>query len=549
MTFPRRSKGGATSSPTQRPSTPWVVNGELQTANRTNRHVTAALLAVVALTFTAVTACSQSGKQATPDPSSTTAVSQPPKSTSPYDETTTSETDEQPSATVPELDWTECNPGLECAEMPVPLDHADPDGEVITIALVRRPARNQSARIGSVVINPGGPGGSGIEAVSYLLFPPSVTERFDIVGFDPRGVGESTALDCRTHLQAIYDADPTIDEPADVDHLIDVSQKFVDECEANHGDQLPHMGTVNVAHDLDMIRAAVGDEQLTYVGYSYGTSIGQQYARLYPDRVRAMVLDGVVDVNRTGIEGAEGQAEGFTRAFDAYVANCDSQSCLPAPARSVIEQVIAAAEASPIPASAADRPATPGVVSLAMARAMYSQILWPQLTRALSDAIDGDATGLVDLADAYLQREPDGSYASGFEIYFAVSCLDAEWPADSDELLAAGVDVGSRYPLWGEALVNDYVRCSLWPVDPQPLEPIPADIEGLAPIVFISTTGDPATPYESGVRVAASVPGARLITNVGEGHTVFGNGKPCIDDTVAAYLVDLTVPEQDLRCE
>lgn len=502
------------------------------------------LTAVTALLLAVAAACSQGGgREPTTSASSTTA------SDASADETTATSGDERTAATVPELEWTACNPGLECADMSVPLDHDEPDGTSITIALARRPARNPDARIGSVVVNPGGPGASGIEAVSYLLFPPSVTERFDVVGFDPRGVGASTALDCRTHLQAIYDADPTIDEPADADHLLDVSQKFVDECEAGHGDVLAHMGTENVAHDLDLIRAAVGDEQLTYVGYSYGTSIGQQYARLYPDRVRAMVLDGVVDLTRTGIEAAEGQARGFTRAFDAYVANCDARSCLDAPARTVIEQVITAAEADPIPAPGADRPATPGVVHLAMARAMYSQILWPQLTRALSDAVDGDATGLVDLADAYLQREPDGSYASGFEIYFAVSCLDAEWPDDFDSFLAAGIEVGALYPLIGEALVNDYARCALWPVAPQPLEPIPSDIEGLAPIVFISTTGDPATPYESGVRVAASVPGARLITNVGEGHTVFGNGKPCIDDTVATYLVDLTLPDDGHRCE
>jgi hypothetical protein len=180
---------------------------------------------------------------------------------------------------------------------------------------------------------------------------------------------------------------------------------------------------------------------------------------------------------------------------------------------------------------------------------MYSRLLWSSLARALDDAAGGDGSGLVDLADQYLQRQPDGSYGNGFEIYFAVSGIDSVWPDDFDEVLAVGEQVGARYPLVGEALVNDYARCAIWPGDPEPLEPVPSDIEGLAPILFISTTGDPATPYEAGVRVAESIPGARLITNVGEGHTVYANGKPCVDDAASRYLIDLTLPEDGLRCE
>jgi len=450
---------------------------------------------------------------------------------------------------VPQLEWSECRTGLECADLQVPLDHDDPDGEKITIALARRPARDPGSRIGSVVVNPGGPGASGITAVSYMLLPAAVTERFDVVGFDPRGVGDSTALDCHSHLQAIYDADPTMEDAADADHYRTVSEDFVEECEVGHADLLPHLGTEDVARDLDLIRSALGDDGLTYVGYSYGTSIGQQYARLFPHKVRAMVLDGVVDLDRTGLEAAEDQARGFTRAMDAYVAECDATNCFGAPTREVVGQVIASSEAEPIPAPGADRPATPGVVTLALSQAMYSRLLWSRLTSALRDAGEGDATGLVALADSYLQRQSDGSYANGFEIYFGVSCLDSQWPDSFDEVLAAGKDVGSRYPIFGEALVNDYARCALWPGEADPLEPIPADIEGLAPLLFISTTGDPATPHESGVKVAAAIPGARLITNVGEGHTVFASGKPCIDRAASAYLVDLTLPDEDLRCD
>jgi pimeloyl-ACP methyl ester carboxylesterase len=497
--------------------------------------VTAALLA----------SCSQSGSQAT----APTSTARDGTSTSP------GTADRDPATTAPSTgteqplaEWEPCGSGFDCATIAVPLDHDQPDGPTIDLALQRLPAGDADRRIGSVLVNPGGPGASGLSMASSLVLLGSVMDRFDIVGFDPRGVGHSTALTCNTHVQAIYDADPTMDDQADIDHFRTVSEQFVDECASEHADLLPHLGTVAVAHDLDRIRAAVGDEQLTYLGYSYGTSIGQQYARLYPTRVRAMVLDGVVDPSESGLVAAEGQAEGFTNALDAYAADCDADRCLGDPALTVVDRVTAASEAAPIPAAGADRPATPGVVSLAVAYALYAELLWPQLTRALRDADAGNATGLVRLADSYLSREPDGSYGNSAEVYFAVSCLDADWPRSFDEVPAAGAAAGDRYPRFGEALVNDYARCALWPVPPQPLEPVPTDLEGLAPIVVVSTTGDPATPYESGVRIAEQIPDARLVTNVGDTHTVVGQGRSCIDDLVTDYFVDLVVPEDGVRC-
>lgn len=506
-------------------------------------HRTVAVLVSAAV----VVSCTQSGGQAA---APTSVTREADRAEDPADgPTTTAVPDPGAGAGAAPARWEPCGTGLECATITVPLDHDDPDGPTIDLALLRRPARDQDARIGSLVVNPGGPGASGLGLAAALVLPGAVMDRFDIVGFDPRGVGRSTALDCHTHLQAIYDADPTMDDPADVDHYRSVSQDFVDECERRHGDLLPHLGTVDVAHDLDHIRAAVGDDQLTYLGYSYGTSIGQQYARLYPTRVRAMVLDGIVDPSESGLVAAEGQAKGFTGALEAYVADCDADRCLGDRALAVVDRVIAAAEAAPIPADGADRPATPGVVTTGLTYALYSELLWPQLTRSLRDADAGDGTGLVRLADTYLSREPDGSYGNAAEVYFAVSCLDAVWPRSFDEVLAAGAEVGARYPYFGEAVVNDYARCALWPEPAQPLEPVPADLDGLAPVVVVSTTGDPATPHESGIRVAERIPDARLVTNVGDGHTVVGAGKRCIDTLVADYLVDLRAPDDGVRCE
>jgi hypothetical protein len=261
------------------------------------------------------------------------------------------------------------------------------------------------------------------------------------------------------------------------------------------------------------------------------------------------VLDGIIDVTRSGIEGAADQAEGFTGALDRFIEDCDTRGCgLDRPAGDAVDDVIALAEAGPVPAPGADRPATPGVVSLALAYPLYAPVLWPQLARALDDALAGDGTGLVRLADEYLGREADGRYANGFEAYFAVSCLDAAWPDDPDEIFDAAAEIGDDFPRIGEGLVNDYVRCALWPEPPAPLVPVPADIEHLAPVLLVSTTGDPATPHSSGLAVADQIPDSVLVTYDGDGHTIVGQGDPCIDDVVADYLVELVTPPAGLVC-
>ncbi|CAN5698363.1 alpha/beta hydrolase [soil metagenome] len=505
------------------------------------------LVAIALVAATVLAACSTSGEEAkattttrastTTDGPSTTSTTTAPKAT---------------TSTVPgfeELDWSECDGGFECAEVEVPVDYAKPDGAELELALARRPATDPDRRIGALLMNPGGPGGSAIDFIEGSPLPAELTERFDIVGFDPRGVGRSNPLDCRTHLQDIYQVDPTPEDQAERDTYVKTSKELVDECAEKYEDLLPFLGTLNVARDMDQVRAALGEEQISYVGYSYGTSIGQQYAKAFPTRVRAMVLDGVVDSSVTGLQAAADQAKGFTRALNSFIKACDTDDCgLKEPAGQAIDEVIAASEEAPIPASRADRPATPGVVALALGQALYSETLWPQLARSLVQAQGGNGNGLVGLADQYLRRDPDGSYPNGFEIYFAVSCLDSVWPKDPNVVFDTAKLVGAAYPRVGEALVNDYVRCALWPGKPQPVTPLTAAVKGLPPTVVISTTGDPATPYESGVNVAKQIPGAVLVTNRGEGHTIFGQGKPCIDDAVTTYLVDVEAPAKGLDC-
>jgi pimeloyl-ACP methyl ester carboxylesterase len=456
------------------------------------------------------------------------------------DETTTTAGDG--SFTPEPIEWDDCG-AVECATLEVPRDYDDPDGERIDLYVVRSPAEGD--RRGALFINPGGPGASAAEMAELLPYglPSEVVEHFDIVGVDPRGVGGSAPISCGVPAEELYGADPTFEDDADKQAYLDISKEYVDDCAEQFGDLLPHVGTTDVATDMDMVRAAMGDDQLSYLGYSYGTVIGQVYADLFPDRVRSMVLDGVVELGPTGLELADEQAAGFETALDRFVQFCDAaEGCAVAgKTRDAVEEVLAMAEEpGGIPAPGANRDAGPGEVSLGISYALYSQRLWSELDVALADALDGDGSGLVRLADGYVD-------IGTFEVYFAVNCLDFAWPDDAEAFFEQGKATAEASPHFGEAIVNDYVRCAGWPAPAVPLEPVTAP--GTPPILVISTTGDPATPYEAGVAVAERLAGGVLVTNEGDGHTAFAQGNPCIDDIVAAYLVDDDVPEDGTTCD
>ena len=478
-----------------------------------------------------VAGCVQEGEDPTVDAGSTTT------------EPSTSTTADDGAFTPEPIEWDDCG-GVECATLDVPLDHDDPDGDQIELYVARTPASGD--RLGALFVNPGGPGGSGAEYAELLPFvlPDEITERFDIVGVDPRGVGGSSPISCGVPPAELYAADPTFEDEADERAYLEVSAAYVDDCSEEYGEVLSHVGTVDVARDMDVVRAAMGDDQLSFLGYSYGTVIGQVYADLFPDRVRSMVLDGVVELGPTGLELAAEQAAGFETALGRFVEYCDAgEGCATAgETLEAVEDVLALAEEpGGIPADDADRDAGPGEANLGISYALYSQSLWNPLADALAAALDGDGTGLVELADDYLE-------IASFEVYFAVNCLDFAWPSgDPDAFFTASEAAAQDSPHFGEALVNDYVRCADWPAPPEPLEPVTAP--GTPPIVVVSTTGDPATPYEAGVAVAERLENGVLVTNEGDGHTVVANGKPCIDDLVAAYLVDDVVPEDGLVCD
>jgi pimeloyl-ACP methyl ester carboxylesterase len=454
------------------------------------------------------------------------------------DTTTTSTTaDDTGSATQPSppaVVWESCGTA-ECATVTVPMDHADPAGDTIDLAVLRLPARGD--RIGALFVNFGGPGSGAVELLPAFPLPDEVRERFDVVAVDPRGVGGSTPLDCGIDPAELYAVDPTVEDEADAAALVAISEAYAADCAGSHPELLDHVGTRDVARDLDRIRAGMGDDRIDFLGYSYGTAIGQAYAELFPDRVRTMVLDGVVDPAPGGIDVAVQQARGFETALARWAAGCgDRPTCALDDPVAAVDDLLALAE-SGIPAGGDE--IGPGEVAIGLAMPLYNTGLWPALDQAVAAALDGDGSTVLGLAQQYLRLVD-------FSAYYAVSCLDTTWPDTAAEHLAAAERAAVRAPRFGEAIVNDYLRCAVWPEEPDPLGPISAP--GSPPILVVSTTGDPATPHQNAVDVAERLADGVLVTRDGDGHTIVFQGDGCIDAITIAYLVDEVVPPAGSRC-
>ncbi len=455
------------------------------------------------------------------------------------------------------LTWSSCAgvaaemAGLECATLVVPLDHAAPDGETIDVAVARAATADDDLRIGSLVFNPGGPGGSGIEFLTNVaaVIPPELTERFDLVSFDPRGVGASTAIDCEVD----FDDDVSLLAPGDDagwDALVADAESRVDTCTPESLALEPYVGTNNAARDLDVLREALGDEQLSYVGFSYGTRLGATYAELFPDRVRALVLDGAVKPTDDGALIGLEQGPGFDAALESFAAACDADAdCAPADVGPTLDVYTGLVEEiSTVGDFATDdegRVLTPGELTLGVAAALYSTQLWPVLADALFLAeSQQDGSLLQVLADIYLGRQPDGTYDNSQISGLVINCADDPRRPPSDQVRTQA-ELGAQASVY----FADFLRAStgcIGTVDS--IDPIaigPAD--GAAPILVIGTTGDPATPYQWSVEMAAVLSSGVLYTVEADGHTAFLS-VPCVDDVVIDYLVDLELPDENAGC-
>ncbi|MGH3682051.1 MAG: alpha/beta hydrolase, partial [Natronosporangium sp.] len=445
----------------------------------------------------------------------------------------------------------------ECGTVSVPQDWSAPDAsERFEISLLRARNNDQQDRIGSLFVNPGGPGASGIDSAVFLSFgplvgglPEEVTDRFDLVGFDPRGVGRSSPVECLTdaELDASFGGVPDPQSQAGFDALVADTQAQAQACGAKYGETLRHFSTRQTAQDLDALRAAVGDEQLSYLGFSYGTLLGAVYAQLFPEQVRALVLDGAVDPEQDPVAATEEQAAGFERALDNFADWCagtPDECPLEPDARTAVADAIESAGSDPVPGEDG-RVATDGWVFWSVVSTLYSRDAWPALGAALEQLGGGDPSGVFQLADAYTQRATDGSYPNIFDANSAVNCAD-----DDSELTVAQIrglqqDWRETYPVFGAPLAMSLLGCALWPADSDPYPVGPAG--GAPPILVVGTLGDPATPYESSQRLADLLGTGTVLTFEGEGHTAYP-GTDCINDAVDAYLIDLTVPADGTTC-
>ena len=474
---------------------------------------------------------------------------------------------------VPALTWAPCGTaepgvtaGVQCASATLPLDYDDPSGQQVQVAVAKVPATDPAQRIGSLFVNFGGPGAPAVEAlqVGGAGRFSALNQRFDIVAFDPRGVGQSTpSIDCE-----IAESEDPVTQPSptpidlDVDALVASAQAFVDACVASNGEILAHVSTANVARDLDLLRAAVGDEQMTYLGYSYGTFLGATYAALFPGRWRALVLDGALDPElyiADPVTLSTRQADAFEVALDRFLAACaaDQTACSafggsdPAAA---YDELLAVAAAAPLPAeryTPDPRPVTVDDIRAVTLKLLYAKPAWGLLAGALAQGAAGDGSLLRAIVDLVVRpREDDGSLEPLNDRFFAITASERQWSTDVDGYLERGAQEWAEFPhFWGSFAYSE-IPYALWPVRDEDAfaGPFTVDATSVTPLV-IGTTYDPATPYSGAVDMVERLGNARLLTMEGDGHTAYGGNSTCIDGATEAYLVDQVLPAPGTVCQ
>lgn len=454
------------------------------------------------------------------------------------------------------------DPKFDCTRVTVPLDYARPDGPTAQVALLRQKAGG-GPKIGSLFFDPGGPGASGtsfLASQAPTLSGTPLGQRFDLIGFDPRGTGASTPkIDCLNDREndqerkEVY-ADPS---PAGVAAAEANSKQYADRCAQRVGPQvLENMGTRDAAKDMDILRAAVGDQKMNYVGYSYGTELGTAYAEAFPQNVRSLVLDGAIDPNETTIDSSVKQAAGFQLAFDNFAKWCAAQpqdrapcplGTDPAKATRAFQTIVQPLITKPVPVGDG-RVLSFTDAQTGVSQALYASQLWPALSRGISEVATGRGRILELLADSYYERDQQGRYSNMLEAFQAITCVNQKPVTDPAEVreLTERTDQAAPYRSTGRGVVVAKDACAFWPVPPTS-EPHTPKVQGLPPVMVVSVTGDPATPYQAGVNLAQQLGGGLIKVN-GEQHTASLQGDPCIDQKVISYLVDQKVPDSGAEC-
>jgi pimeloyl-ACP methyl ester carboxylesterase len=453
--------------------------------------------------------------------------------------------------------WSSCAGGLQCATVTAPMNWADPAQASIKLALIRHPA--SGTPLGSLLVNPGGPGASGVDFVKTSLsyaVDSTLESRYDIVGFDPRGVGASSAVDCGgpqvldAFLYGIVPGTPGSDA-----WIADAEQEngaFGQSCLQHTGPLLQYVDTVSAARDLDLLRAVLGDRKLNYLGYSYGTFLGATYAELYPKKTGRLVLDGALDPATTDFDVTLTQAKGFESAFRAYLTDCLSRKGCPFhgtvdDAVADTEAILTQLQASPIRAEDG-RELGANTMFTAIILPLYNQSNWQYLDQLFTDVRQGGTRVAFALADQYNERNSSGTYDSNeSEAFTAINCLDYVNDANIDDMRQQAATLAKEAPLFGPVMSWGGTGCAKWPFPGERKRgPIAAD--GSAPILVVGTTNDPATPYVWAQNLAKELQNGHLVTRKGEGHTGYNKGNACVDRTVDGFFVDGTVPASDPKC-
>ncbi|MGH4034565.1 alpha/beta hydrolase [Actinomycetota bacterium Odt1-20B] len=464
------------------------------------------------------------------------------------------------SLTTQKPDWGPCKavkgaaaPGSEwqCATLKVPLDYTKPKGETIGVALIRAAATgDQKDRIGSLLFNFGGPGGSGVSMLpSFADSYSKLRERYDLVSFDPRGVAASEGVRCRSdkETQAAEGLDLTPDTAAEQAAYFKDAKAFGTGCARDNAKLIGHVSTQDAARDMDLMRQVLGDDKLHYLGISYGTELGGVYAHLFPKKVGRLTLDAVVDPSADTVGHSKNQARGFQRALDNYFT---AQGQDPKAGSEKVVKLLKRIDAKPLP-TGSDRKLTESLAITGITVTLYSRQSWPALTRALAEAEEGKGGPLLELADAYNERDASGRYSTQSHSQRAISCLDDKKRPTPAEAKRSVPDFEKISPVFGAFMAWDTAGwCHDWPV-PGQVENPEVSAPGAAPILVVGNTGDPATPYEGARRMADELGkgvGVEL-TWKGEGHGAYGSGSNCVDDSVNDYLLKGTVPKDGTVCE
>ncbi|MEU9042475.1 MULTISPECIES: alpha/beta fold hydrolase [unclassified Kitasatospora] len=467
------------------------------------------------------------------------------------------------------LAWQPCDGGFECTTFRVPLDYDRPGDGELTLAAARAAAEpsatgagtgagSHDPRLGSLLLNPGGPGGSAVEYLESAArtYDLGVRARYDLVGLDPRGVGRSSPVTCLSgdRMDAFTAVDLTPGDQHGIDALVAADKEFAEGCRKQAGTALGHLSTVEAARDMDVLRALLGDERLNFVGKSYGTFLGATYAGLFPTRVGRLLLDGAMDPALDSVTGNRTQAGGFETAWAAFAKDCAKlEDCpLGRTEQQVGEQLgalFAAVQTASLPTTDSGRRLTESQATTGVIEAMYADFLWPRLRTALADAKAGDGTGLLMLSDAYYGREADGSYPNLMFANTAVNCLDLPAPfRGPEEVQRAVPDFEQVSPHFGRDMAWMALTCAYWPVRATgTAHTIRA--AGAAPIVVVGTTRDPATPYAWAQSLAGQLESGRLLTFDGDGHTAYGRHSACVDGAVNRFLLTGEAPEPGKRCD